>query len=193
MVTTQSASVHVTPVSGFDLLGPTHKPTPATVPSQGRITADVRLGLSGISLGEDETIPCSLSLSFQDLPGQPNINTTLGLTTTLSGSETCGPAAASTRTAAFTAPHFVRGISVCTSGAIPQVRGIRIDAANVNKDGTVGNGAEPSKTVTLGGCSNWQPARYCLKDQIAVGVKAYFTASGGFTGIALQCKEIEAH
>ncbi len=192
VVTTQSAAAHITPVSGFDVLGPSHKPIPATVSSQSRVTSDKRIALSGISLGEDEEVPCSLSLSFQDLPGQPNINASLPLTTTLSGSGACRPAAASTRTAAFTAPHFVRGISVCTSGTIPQVRGIRIDAATVNKDGTVSKAAEPSKTVTLGGCDSWQPARNCPTDHIAVGVRAYFTAAGGFTGLALQCKALDA-
>ena len=72
------------------------------------------------------------------------------------------------------------------------MRGIRIDAVNVNKDGTVTNAAEPSKTVTLGGCSSWQPARNCPTGEIGVGIKAYFTASGGFTGLALQCKALEA-
>jgi hypothetical protein len=131
-------------------------------------------------------------LQFQDLPGQPDLKTALAFTTTLSGQETCNPATGAMKTAAFTGSRdFVRGVSVCTSGAIPQVRGIRIDAASVNKDGTVSNAAEPSKTVTLGGCSNWQPARYCPADQIAVGAKAYFTASG-FTGLALQCKALDA-
>lgn len=75
---------------------------------------------------------------------------------------------------------------------IPQVKGMRIHATEVNKDGTVSHVAEPSKTLTLGGCSNWQPVRYCPIDQIAVGVKAYFTAAGGFTGLALQCKALDA-
>ena len=192
VVTTQSAPVHVTSVSGFDRLSPPHKTTPATVSTTSRITSDVRLGLSGISLGQDESGPCKLSLEFQDLPGQPELKTALAFTTTLSGQETCNPATGAMKTAAFTGSRdFVRGVSVCTSGAIPQVRGIRIDAASVNKDGTVSNAAEPSKTVTLGGCSNWQPARYCPADQIAVGAKTYFTASG-FTGLALQCKGLDA-
>ena len=51
VVTTQSTTAHITPVSGFDLLGPPHKETPATVSSTGKIASDARLGLSGVSLG----------------------------------------------------------------------------------------------------------------------------------------------
>jgi hypothetical protein len=196
-VTSQADSLFTTAASGYQAItsiSPPGKPTDAVVHSRALATSDNRLGLKGFSLGEHAGIACSLSLAFQDLPGSPKNDTTLGMTTTLSGSETCSASAGSTKTATLAGvTQFVRGVSVCTSGAIPQVRAIRIFAANVSDDGTASAVAQTSETLTLGTCSNWQTARYCPQAQVAVGVKSYFTASGGYTGIALQCKGLEAH
>jgi hypothetical protein len=193
-----SPSLSTTPASGYDVIIPAlppGKPTSAVVHSRGLVASSNRLGLKGLSLGEDAGTPCSLSLTLRDLPGPPVEDSVVGMTTTWSGPETCSASAAtSTKAAVFSgAKQFVRGVSVCTSGDIPQVRGIRVFAATVDDDGTVGTAAQSTESLTLGGCSNWQPPRYCPKSQIAVGVKSYFTASGGFTGIALQCKAVEAH
>ena len=112
------------------------------------------------------------------------------------GLEKCNAPASTTRTAAFAEPQlFVRGISVCTptTASIPVVKGVRIYAAKVNDNGTVIGGAQPVRSLTLGGCNAWQPARFCPPDQIAVGVRAFYVEAGGFTGLALQCQKLEAH
>jgi hypothetical protein len=192
IVTTRIDESSTAPVAGYDSLGPADKPTPSTVNSRLGIASHDGVGLNGISLLQADSVPCSLSLALQDLPGQPEVDTDLGINASLSGPSTCtGPTLAGT--AKFEAEQvFVRGVRVCTSGDIPRVRGIEIHAAKVNDDGTVTPNAQPSKRFAVDGCNAWSAAAFCPKDQIAVGARGYFTDAGGFSGIALQCSALEA-
>jgi hypothetical protein len=76
---------------------------------------------------------------------------------------------------------------------IPQVKGIEIYATRVNEDGTMNSEARPINRFTVDGHTQWSQARFCPRDNIAVGLQTYFSDTGGFTGIALQCKGIEGH
>jgi hypothetical protein len=71
------------------------------------------------------------------------------------------------------------------------VQGIEIYAAKVHEDGTVG-GAGVNERFVASGCSAWSPTRFCPAGTVAVGVLSYFTDGGGFSGLALQCKALQA-
>jgi hypothetical protein len=190
-ITTRRDSNSQTRVAGYDQLGPAHKPTPATVHALPAVTTNEAIALRGISLAEAANASCALSLSFQALPGQTEQDTSLDVNASLSGPATCQSSSQLGLAKFDDGQHFVHGLRVCTSGAIPRVQGIEIYAAKVNEDGTV-SGAGASERFAASGCSAWSPTRFCPAGTVAVGVLSYFTDGGGFSGIALQCKALQA-
>ena len=149
--------------------------------------SDWRTALNGVTLGAAGGRPCSLSLAFQNLPGQPDIAASVPGFATWSG-PTC--TSTSTGAAELAGPQlFVRGLGVCTGGTFSQVKGIEVHSARVDDDGTVDD-AVPTKRFALAGCSRWHPARFCPQGRVATGVKTFFTVRDGFTGLALECKTV---
>jgi hypothetical protein len=179
-----------TAVAGYDRIGPTQKPTLATVYSLPAVATNAAVALREISISESGDESCALSVSFGALPGQMEPATDRTIHSALSGPVTC-VSPKTLGSAKFTdGEHFARGVRVCTNGAVPRVQGIELYAAKVDEDGTVTPDANADKRFAASGCNTWSAARYCRAGEVAVGVTGYFTDGGGFSGVALQCRAI---
>jgi hypothetical protein len=114
-MTTKGDSKSKTVVAGDDavILPPLPKPTPLTPHSRGVVSSDKNIALRGITLSESTNKSCKLTLSYRQLPGQMESNTSLALDAMETGPTTC-PSPRALGTAAFDDQQiFVRGIRVC--------------------------------------------------------------------------------
>jgi hypothetical protein len=86
--------------------------------------------------------------------------------------------------------QFVTGLSVCTAGGKPELRGVELWAASLDASGKL-KAAAKSVKLELGRCEKWSPRRACPAGKVATGVRlSSGDSESGGVGLALRCQGV---